>query len=103
MLQERSKGADDVKDIIALYFDGTKDQTMTKKVSGNSTEIVQEEHISLIEEPGSKYFGHFALKKVSAKAVANGIIDSLSANHEEKNTIIAIGCDGTAVNTGAKP
>ena len=102
LLQERSKRADDYKDIIALYFDGGKDQAMTKKVSGNSTEIAQEEHISLIEEPGSKYFGHFALKKVSATAIASGIFDFLSANHREKNTIVAIGCDGTAVNTGAK-
>ena len=51
MLQERSKGADDDKDIIAVYFDGRKNQTMTEKVSGNLTEIVQEEHISLVEEP----------------------------------------------------
>ena len=75
---------------------------MTKKVSGNSKEIVQEEHISLIEKPGSKYFGHFALKKVSSNAIANSIFDFLSANHKEKNNIIVIGCDGTAVNTGAK-
>ena len=30
-LQERSKEADDNKNIIALYFDGRKNQTMTKK------------------------------------------------------------------------
>ena len=71
-------------------------------VSGNSKEIVLEEHISLVEDPGSKYFGHFALKNVSANAIADGIFDFLSANHKEKNNIIAIGCDGTAVNTGAK-
>ena len=75
---------------------------MTKKVFGNSKEIVQEDHISIVKEPGSKYFGHFALKKVSANAIANGIFDFLSANYKEKNNIIAIGCDGTAVNTGAK-
>ena len=75
---------------------------MTKKVFGNSKEIVQEDHISIVKEPGSKYFGHFALKKVSANAIANGIFDLLSANYKEKNNIIAIGCDGTAVNTGAK-
>ena len=102
LLQQRSKRADDDKDIIALYFDGGKDQTMTKKISGNSTEIVQEEHTSLIEEPKSKYFGHFALKKVSATVIASGVFDFLSANHKEKNTIIAIGYDGNAVNTGAK-
>ena len=75
---------------------------MTKKVSGNSKEIVQEEHISLVEESGSKYFGNFALKKVSANAIANGIFDFLSANYKEKNNIITIGYDGTAVNTEAK-
>ena len=100
-LQERSKEADDNEDIIVLYFDGRKDQTKTKKVSGNSKEIVQEEHISLVEEPGSKYFGHFALKKVSANAIADGIFDFLSANHK-KNNIITIEYDGTAVNIGEK-
>ena len=52
--EERSKEADNNKYIIALYFDGRKDQAMTKKVSGNSKEILQEEHISLVEEPGSE-------------------------------------------------
>ena len=101
-LQERCKEADNNKDIVALYFDGRKDQTMTKNVFGNSKEIVQEEHISLVEEPGSKYFGHFALKKVSANAIGDGIFDFLSANHKERNNIISIGHDGTAVNTRAK-
>ena len=41
-------------------------------------------------------------KKVSAKAIVSGIFDFLSANHKEKNTIIAIRCDGTVVNTGVK-
>ena len=75
---------------------------MTKKFFGNSKEIVQEKHISLVEEPESKYFGYFALKKVSVNAIANGIFDFLSENHKEMNNIIAIGCNGTAVNTGAK-
>ena len=75
---------------------------MTKKFFGNSKEIVQEEHISLVEEPGSKYFGHFALKKSPANAIADGIFDFLSANHKNKNNIIAIEYDGTAVHTGAK-
>ena len=71
------------------------------KISVNSKEIIQEEHISIVKEPGSKYFCHLALKKVSANAIANGIFDFLSANYK-KNNIIAIGFDGTAVNTGTK-
>ena len=42
------------------------------------------------------------MKIVSANAIVNGIFDFLSANYKEKNNIIAIGCDGTAINTGAK-
>ena len=42
------------------------------------------------------------MKKVSANAIADAIFDFLSANHKEKNNIIAIGCDGTAVNIRAK-
>ena len=48
--------------------------------------------MSNVKEPGSKYFRHFALKKVSANAIANCIFDFLSANYKEKNNIIAIGC-----------
>ena len=61
-----------------------------------------DDDISLVRESRSKYFGHFVSKKVSANAIANGIFDFLSANHKEKNNIIGIVCDGTAVNTGAK-
>ena len=42
------------------------------------------------------------MKKVYANAIANSIFDFFSANHKRENNIIAIGCDGTAVNTGAK-
>ena len=44
-LQERNKEADDNENIIALYFDGRKNQTMIKKVCENSKEIVPEEHV----------------------------------------------------------
>ena len=42
------------------------------------------------------------MKNFSTNAIANGIFDFLFANHKEKNKIITIGCDGTAVNTGEK-
>ena len=46
--------------IISLYVDSRKDQTQIhKKVSAPYTkESIQKEHISLIEKPGSKYFGY---------------------------------------------
>ena len=39
-LQERSKEADNNEDIITLYFDDRKDQTMNKKLSRNLKETV---------------------------------------------------------------
>ena len=64
--------------------------------------IIQEEHISIIEEPGSKYSGHITVTTGSAKAIVTGLYDFLCEHRIEKEKLLAIGCDGTAVNTGAK-
>ena len=85
------------KILLFCTFDGRKDQTMTKKVLEIRKKLYRKNICHLLE-----YFGHFALKKVSANAIANGMFDFLSVNHKEKNDIIAIGFDGTSVNTGAK-
>uniref|UniRef100_A0A6P7HIA6 Uncharacterized protein LOC114349177 n=1 Tax=Diabrotica virgifera virgifera TaxID=50390 RepID=A0A6P7HIA6_DIAVI len=66
------------KDIEAIYFDGRKDQTM-KLVEGRRN-IEQEEHVALLEEPGSKYFGHLL---INPPANAANI-----AKHSEKYFIL---------------
>ena len=38
----------------AFYFDGRKDDTKVRLPNG-SFKIIKEEHISLLQEPGSKY------------------------------------------------
>ncbi|XP_050508651.1 uncharacterized protein LOC126885902 [Diabrotica virgifera virgifera] len=89
-------------EIIAPYFDGRKDETIIKEiVRGKSIrKTIQEEHISLIEEPGSAYFGHVTPNSGSAKDIVSSILSYMSDNSIDNSNIKALGCDGTATNTG---
>lgn len=62
-----------------------------------------EEHIAIIREPSSSYFGHLALTPpVKAVDIANGIISFLEEKECDLTKLKVIGCDGTNVNTGWK-
>lgn len=89
-------------EIIALYFDGRKDETISKViVSGKCVHITkQEEHISLVEEPDSTYFGHVTPNSGSGKDIISSILKFMKENCIDAKTIKALGCDGTASNTG---
>lgn len=64
--------------------------------------IAVEEHISLVKEPNLEYIGHIALSSGGATVVSKKIMDFLHEETADCDNIVAIGCDGTAVNTGAK-
>ena len=53
----------------AIYFDGRKDKTLTiKKKDGRShRKTLVEEHISLVQEPGSEFLGYTMPSSESAK------------------------------------
>ncbi|KAJ8931727.1 hypothetical protein NQ314_015325 [Rhamnusium bicolor] len=88
------------KSIKGIYFDGRKDQTI---VFENARRIIKtEEHIALIEEPGSSYFGHVALNQSRAIDIADGIIGYIQSHNVDLGKLIVIGCDGTNVNTSWK-
>lgn len=90
--------------VVGLYFDGRKDATLKQIEVGGKLikKTVQEEHISIIKEPGSTYLGHISVKTGSAQAIANGLHDFITEKGVPTEGIKAIGCDGTAVNTGVK-
>lgn len=92
------------KKILGLYFDGRKDKTMVNHKEGTKyyRQIITEEHISLIQEPGSKYIGHATPTNGSALQIKNSIINFLETNNIVTSEIVVIGCDGTVVNTGFK-
>ena len=91
--------------INGLYFDGRKDKTMIqiKERDGKfHRKIITEEHISIVAEPGSSYFGHITSSGGSSKIVSAELIKYLKSRNVDTSTIKAAGCDGTAVNTGNK-
>ena len=94
---------DGAKRIKSVYYDGRKDPTLVKieREGRVHKETKQKEHISLIEEPGSSYIGHIAVQKGSATSIADGIHDFLKSKDIIMDDIVAIGSDGTAVNTGS--
>jgi hypothetical protein len=79
--------------ISGLFFDGRKDQTL-RRVEDRQT-VVSEEHISILSEPGSKYFDHAMPSSGSAKSIAESILDTVDCTN-----LVCIGSDSTNVNTG---
>lgn len=87
----------------AFFFDGRKDKTTTQEEADHvrHRRAVVKEHNVLVQEPESQYMGHFTPASGSATAIASGII-FLETNNINTDEIVAISCDGTAVNTGQK-
>ena len=63
---------------------------------------ITEEHISIVAEPGSSYFGRITTSGGSSKVVTAELIEYTNTRNLDKIVIKAAGCDGTAVNTGMK-
>ena len=85
-----------------MYFDGRKDKTLVNRNEGRKyyRKTVIEEHISLIQEPESVYLNHISPPKSSAKKTAEFIAEFIATTKIDVEKLIAIGCDGTNVNTG---
>ena len=96
--------AADNGDIIYLYFDGRKKQTVVQKKVGAtySKETIQKEHTSLIEEAGSKYFSTSKQRVVLQMQQLIDHFTSRLKKEQSENSIVEFGCDGTVVNIGAK-
>lgn len=86
--------------IKGLYFDGRKDRTLI--MEENRRKMIVEEHITMIEEPGSKYLGHFAPRSGSAESIVNKIWEFQEVFNVNLDSLEVIGCDGTNTNTGRK-
>ena len=86
----------------SLYFDGRRDQTLSQReIDGRLHQrTVVEEHITLLNEPQSQYVGHFTTASGSSQSIFNGMIAHLDSKEISIGEVTAIGCDGTAVNTG---
>jgi len=87
-----------------LYFDGRKDKTLEQFKQGTKyhRKTIVEEHLSLVQEPGSKYIGHVTTKYGTALSIEDSISKFLDENNIATSEVTAVGCDGTNVNTGKK-
>lgn len=92
------------KTIKSIYFDGRKDKTLVMITNENTSrrKKITEEHISIISEPDSEYIGHLAIDSGKATTIEKNISDFLNLRYEFQSSLLAVGCDGTAVNTGRK-
>ena len=78
--------------LIIKEKNGNKMQHRTRK----------EEYISLVQEPGGNYLGHLTPPRPTKSEIANGIFCYLENNNFDYVKLVAIGCDGTVINTGWK-
>ena len=87
------------EEVIGLFFDGSKDQTLIQEKKGQkkAKNIIQEEHITVLKEPGSKHVSHLTPKSGSSEDIASELTNLIDSNNFP---ILAVGCDGTVVNTG---
>ena len=106
-VRRKSASADDllnINSLKALYFDGRKDTTfrIDKAEDRNYRRKVVEEHLVLVSEPDSNYIAHAVRDTGSSESLTKAILETLSNKTVSLEELSAIGCDGTAVNTGAK-
>lgn len=88
--------------VRAIFFDGRKDKTLICNRAGGRLhrQTITEEHISLIREPESSYLGHLTPTAGTAVEIKNSIVKFIASNNIDIEQLVAIGCDGTNVNTG---
>ncbi|CAH0562965.1 unnamed protein product [Brassicogethes aeneus] len=87
----------------ALYFDGRLDETLFMETTADGKmhrRKRQEEHISLIQEPRSKYIGHVNPQSGKALDISNAIWEYMSEKEISLSDLRCLGCDGCPTNTG---
>lgn len=102
--RKREELQNNISTLTNLYFDGRKDSTLTMIRKGDRyhRKTSLEEHITVITEPDSSYIFHFTPPTGSARSIVSKLFERAEENNIDLTNIAAIGCDGTAVNTGHK-
>jgi hypothetical protein len=88
-----------------IMFDGRKDKTLSiGNGEGKSRPVrttVVEEHIVVVSEPDGHYRYHFTPVSGGAADIAFELFEFIIKSKSE-DTLLAVGADGTSVNTGSK-
>ena len=74
---EKTKQQNLKEPIESVYFDGRKDTTKVSEIveSKQYVKCVQEEHVTLVQEPDSHYLGHITPMTGSARNISCSILD----------------------------
>ena len=76
-------------------------RNQVKKNGKSYPQTISEEHYALVREPMSEYLGHVTPESGTSKNIHKCIANFLDTKGIDTRDIVAIGCDGTNVNTGA--
>lgn len=90
--------------ITCISFDGKKEPTLKRITEANVTRnvVVNEEHITILKEPHSKFIGYATPTDSTAMEIQKSIVDFLRNGNFSTDNLVAISCDGTPTNTGYK-
>lgn len=93
-----------VRETKGIYFDGRKDNSLFQDKIGSKMyrRVKNEEHTSVIREPGGQYIGHVSPESSTGQGIAESILNYLEAHDFDLDELEVIGSDGTATNTGWK-
>ncbi|GBM85376.1 hypothetical protein AVEN_205395-1 [Araneus ventricosus] len=85
-----------------LYFDGRKDSTLIEERVDTKryTRKAKKERLCFIEELCSRYITHLSPSFGTSKQISATIIGYFEGITRYLSQLLAIGCDGTSVNTG---
>lgn len=93
-----------VSSLKGLFFDGRKDKVLStvNKDGAKYITYVQEEHISMTGEPRNIYLWHVTPKTRKSSNIPNTIIDYILKKEIHTEMLLAVGADGTVINTEFK-
>lgn len=80
---------------LSVFFDGRKDSTIlqVKERNKSSNKEIIEDHVTILQEPGSIYIGHITPNSVSAQDMASEINSFLNSENINTTNLQAVGHD----------
>ena len=92
------------KDLEGLYFDGRDDKTTimdTDEDGSHRRRTIREEHVSMIQEPGSIFLTHVSTGRQKTALITFEVMYKYLIDNEiDLSKLRVIGSDGTNTNTG---
>lgn len=86
--------------LIGLFFDGRRDST--KEYVGGKIVSRNEEHISILQMPGSIFIGHVTIdaERTNSLNTSEELFEYLRKESISSRDMLVAGCDGCVANTG---